>query len=188
MWELIVIGGEVLAIIGLVILLIVLLSANKKKRVIREHMADRSRDDRLRIALENQYATDKVKDTAARNVAYQVSYHDDFEKQSDAICVQLTERCPLSTKEYMFYIKDLIRIGTDFQNELILKDDKGRLLEVQLIREDKQLFVKNCILASRVYLQRDKKQYPVDTRLIKVLDSDYLILGSTSIEIHILKF
>lgn len=187
MWELIVIGGEVLAIIGLMILLIVLLSANKKKRVIREHMADRSRDDRLRTALENQYAADKVKDAAARNVAYQVSYHDNLEKQSDAICVQLMERCPLSTKEYIFYIKDLIRIGTDCQNELVLKDNNGKMLEVQLIRENEQLFVKNCISASRVYLQRDKKRYPVDTRLIKVLDSDELILGDTSIEIHVLK-
>ena len=141
MWELIVIGGEVLIIVGLLILLIVLVSANKKKRVVRERMADRSRDDRLRTALENQYASDKVKDMAARNVAYQVAYHDDLEKQSDAICVQLIERNPLSTKEYIFYIKDLIRIGTDLQNELVLKDDNGRMLEVQLIRENKQLFV-----------------------------------------------
>lgn len=187
MWELIVIGGEVLIIVGLLILLIVLVSANKKKRVVRERMADRSRDDRLRTALENQYASDKVKDMAARNVAYQVAYHDDLEKQSDAICVQLIERNPLSTKEYIFYIKDLIRIGTDLQNELVLKDDNGRMLEVQLIRENKQLFVKNCILASGVHLQRGKKQYPLDTRLLKVLDSDWLILGQTIIEIHILR-
>lgn len=184
-WELLIIGGEVLCIAGIVIVLFVIAVRNKKKRELREHVADRSRDDRLRVALENRYASGQVKDEAAQNVAYQVAYHDNLEKKQNAICVQLIENSPLSTKKYIFYIQDLIRIGSDAQNELVVRAGQMPVCEVQLIREDTQLYVKNCVPASRVYLSRERKQYQLGERLVKVRDADCLLLGEVSIQVRL---
>lgn len=186
-WELIVISGEVMGIVGLIIAIIALLAMNRKKKELREHMADQSRDDRLRAALGNRYASDQVKDSVGRNVAYHVAYHDDYENKQDAVCVQLTENSSLTTKKYIFYIQNLIRIGNDTQNELVLHEDNGEAYEIQLIREKDQLFAKNCLPGSKVYLQREKKQHLLDERLVRVMDKDRLILKKTAIEVQLLK-
>ena len=70
-WEIWVIAAESIVIVLLLVWLIVASAKQKNKNEIRAHVAEQSRDDRLRTALGNTYATEEIRDTAARNVPFQ---------------------------------------------------------------------------------------------------------------------
>ena len=186
-WEILVICGEVLGIVGLLTILTVVLVRNRKIKELRGHVADQARDDRLRAALENHHASESVRDEAATNVAYDIAYHDDFEKKQDAICVQLVAHSPLSTKKYIFYIQSLIRIGSYAQSELVLDTEQKISCEVQLIRDGKLLYVKNTTPIQAVSLQRGRRSYALDERMVQVQDDDHIMIGKTMIEVKMLK-
>lgn len=182
--ELLIIGCEVFCIVCLLAILLFVRAKNRKQKELREHAADRSRDDRLCAALENVHAPAQMKDSAAKNQAYQVSYHDDLEKRADAVCVQLTECGPLSQKEYLFYIQDFIRIGSDPGDELTIRDECSCGSDAQLVREDARVYARRVMPASRVYLRRGRKQYLLDDRLVRVREGDSLVIGKTSVQIR----
>lgn len=178
------IGCEVLCIVLLLVVLIVLTARGRKKRELREHVADRSRDDRLRARLDNRHAPAKMKEAAAKTQAYQVSYHDNLEKRTDAVCVHLKECGPLAEKEYMIYIEDFIRIGSGSQNELVIREERSCGCDAELVREEAQIYAKRAMPEGRVYLKRGKKQYLLNDRLVRVRDGDSLVIGKTSVHIR----
>ena len=184
-WEIWVIVAESIVIILLLVWLLVASAKQKNKNEIRAHVAEQSRDDRLRTALGNAYATEKIRDKAARNVPFQVDYHDAAENTKNRISVQLIVSGPLSTQKYIYNIHDLIRIGADMQNEVVLKETQSVSCDVQLINDQQELYVKKAMANSQAYFTRDQKRYRLDEKMLKVRSGDMLVVGKTSIEIQI---
>ena len=184
-WEIWVIAAESIVIVLLLVWLIVASAKQKNKNEIRAHVAEQSRDDRLRTALGNTYATEEIRDTAARNVPFQVDYHDAAENTKNRISVQLIVSGPLSTQKYIYNIHDLIRIGADMQNEVVLKETQSVSCDVQLINDQQELYVKKAMANSQAYFTRDQKRYRLDEKMLKVRSGDMLVVGKTSREIQI---
>ena len=185
-WEIWVIILEASVIIGLILSLIISVKKKHKKEEMRSYVAEQSRDDRLRTALGNEYASVQVRDAAAKNVPFQVTYHDSPEKHRDAVCVQITQKSPLSTQKYIYNVHDVIRIGTDPQNEVVLKEPEAVACDAHLVRENNELYVKKMMSQSRMYFKRDKKNYNLNEKYIRLRSGDTLVVGMTSVEIEII--
>lgn len=185
-WEIWLIVAESALILVLLVILITSMRKNKKKNELRSYVAEQSRDDRLREALGNEYATQQTRDVSARNIPYQVEYHDSPEARRDTSCIQITQKSPLSTEKYIYHIHDVLRIGSDPQNEIVLKEPEAVPCDAHLVRENNALYVKKMMPESKILFMRDKKTYALNEKLLRLRSGDILVIGKTQIGIEIL--
>lgn len=151
---------------------------------------DRIREESLDASLRNNMYVKKSEKAMHASNPYDVAYHQEvaniYADQRERISVQIEERGVLSTKKYVVNVFDVIDFGSGDNNAIILNDVTVGRKQIQLIKSEKELYVKNLDMSNIVELLRGKKRYQVTETGVNVRTGDTLCMGNTYLQVTIL--
>jgi len=188
MWQLVAIGAA--GVLLVLFIIVKLVKRRNKKKEMQRSAEDKLREEALdKVLIEGRRLKEGKQ---AANVPFDVKYDADQRKKgkqsesrkSTEIMIQLTERCELSTRKYMFHIVDRITIGSQTGvNDVVAVSPKISKRQCELFRIGHDLFVKNIGTGGRVKLIRGKKQLTVGTEGVQLRSEDELLVGDYAYEI-----
>ena len=165
---------------------------NKNKRIAEmvSLQMDRIREENLDASLRNTMYIQQSNAVSNKNNPYDVIYHQEekniYEDTRDRISIQVEERGILSTKKYVVHVFDSIQVGNDDSNTIILNDLSIARHQIQLMKVEKELFIKNLDCSNQVYLLRNKRKNNITEIPVCVKSSDTIMLGNTRLIIMII--
>ncbi|MCR4691233.1 MAG: FHA domain-containing protein [Lachnospiraceae bacterium] len=180
---------------GLLLLVLIILSFYQRKRnkKIAEMVSlqmSRTREESLDASLRNTMYVQKTGSEENSNNPYDVQYHQEeknvYEDFGEKISVQIEEKGILSTKKYVIHVFDASTVGRDDGNAIVLNDASIAGRQIQLIREEKNLLVRNLDGNHPVNVRRGKKLIPVAGEAVLVGSGDAIMLGNTELKLLIL--
>ena len=181
---------EAFAAAGLVVNSIRLGKKNKKLTEMVSLQKDRIREEELDAKLQNQMHQSRSEETAIKNNPYEVNYHEEadasYENEKEHISIQVEESGTLSNKKYVVHVFDQIKIGRADSNKIILNDTKIAAHQLELLRVEKDLFVKSLDTEVKVTLRRKKKRFTLDQTPVCLVSGDILNLGNTTLKISVI--
>lgn len=168
------------------------------KRRNRKKEIQRNAEDKLREEALDKILTEGRKPEDGKlvaNMPFDVKYDVDQRKKNRStetdrpaeIMLQLTERCELSTRKYMFHIEDRITIGSQAgENDVVAVSPRIAKRQCELFRIDQRLFVKKISEGGNVLLVRGKRQHPVGQDGVQLQSHDELRIGDYVYEVTFL--
>lgn len=185
-----VISCEILLLAGIVINMFRFQKKNKKLKEMVSLQKDRIREEKLDSMLQNQVYLERNETNGVTNNPYDVAYHEEdiaaYEEAREHISIQVEEYGVLSTKKYVVHVFEHIEIGRDDINKIVLNDVAVARQQLQLLRVEGRLFVKNLAPEVKVILKRAKKNYPLKEEAVCLQSRDELQLGKTTLRLTLI--
>lgn len=160
---------------------------NKKLKEMVSLQKDRIREENLDSMLQNEKHKEKAQTQEVTNNPYDVVYHEEdagvYQNTQEHISVQVEEKGVLSTKKYVVHIFDRIEIGSDDTNKIVLNDVLVSSHQLQFIRVEHNLFVRNLDPNVAVTLIRQRRAYSLLNDAVQIQTKDQIQLGNTSLSL-----
>lgn len=176
--------------VGLIANIIRFFRRNKKLKEMVSLQKDRIREEELDAMLRNETHMKYHADAAVKNNPYDVSYHEEadaaYENEKEHISVQFEELGNLSNKKYVIHIFDKVRIGTNDSNKIVLHDSKLSAHQLEFLRVERDLFVKNLDTGVKVVLKRGRKKFTITETPACLKTQDELFMGNTTLKISLI--
>lgn len=176
--------------VGLILNCIRFYRRNKKLKEMVSLQKDRIREEELDAMLQNQMYIERNADVAVKNNPYEINYHEEadaaYENEKAHVSVQFEELGNLSNKKYVVHIFDKIKVGRDESNKIILNDITIAEHQLEFLRVDTDLFVKNLETYIKVTLKRKRKKFALTETPVCLKSGDELELGNTRLRISLI--
>lgn len=105
-----------------------------------------------------------------------------------AVMIELIEQTELSTRKYMFHVKDRITFGNrTAQNDIIVFGPRIAKRQCEIFRMGRELYIKSEAEGTPVILKRKNRQTTVGAEAIKLSGKDELLIGDSAYILEILK-
>ena len=163
---------------------------NKKTAELVSLQLNRIREENLDASLRNTMYVQQANKTSNANNPYDVTYHQEennvYEDTRERISIQVEEKGILSTKRYVVHVFDFITIGSSDDNNIILNDLTVARHQIQLMKVEQGLYIKNIDTNGEVKIVRGKKGQLVESDPIYMKSNDVIMVGNTSLKITII--
>ena len=180
----------------LALLFLRLLKRQKREKELRQKAGDKLREE----ALDRALTGGKRKGAAAagsRTVPFEVSYDqqgrdDGSSREIDldrisGMMLQVTEYSELSSKKYMFHMKEQIHIGSGADNQIVLSDQRVARCQCIIYEGNGYLYLKNMDAWAKVVVCRGKKTAVVDAKPIRLRSGDRVKIADNTYELQIIE-
>lgn len=182
-----IVAYEGILLIGLIGNSIRLRKKNKKWKEMASLQKDRIREENLDAMLQNERHKEKSQTQEVTNNPYDVVYHEEdvgvYQNTKEHISVQVEEKGVLATKKYVVHVFDQIEIGSDDCNKIVLNDVLVSSHQLQFIRVEHSLFIKNMDPTVAVTLIRQRKAYSLMNDAVQIQNKDQIQVGNTSLRL-----
>lgn len=181
---------EILVGVGLIANIVRFYQRNKKLKEMVSLQKDRIREEELDARLQNHVHMERSAEASVKNNPYEVSYHEEttatYEDEKEYISVQVEELGNLSNKKYVIHVFDKVLVGRDDSNKIILNDITLSGHQLEFLRVDTELFVKNLDSNVKVTLKRKRKKFAITEIPACLQTLDELQLGNTTLRISLI--
>jgi hypothetical protein len=181
-----IIAGEVVLLAVVITVMVVLRRRSKKADLQRMQVAEILRDNALDDALKNVYASDEKVEELKKSEPLQVAFHDPQEVSPRGVLVQIEVEAALSTRRYLFDIKDKISIGGSEKNRLVLEDADVDDVLCHLIMQNNQVYVKSISPREGLCIHRNGHMLPLSDQLLAIADGDLLMAGNDRLHLNLI--
>lgn len=192
-----------LLIAGSVILVLIILHKFIKIRQGRKEMRQQAEDKLREEALDRVLIGGKPisNDGSPGPVPFDVRYNSEPQKKrkkmsqpthdsesQSPIMIELTECTELSTRKYMFNVKDRITFGNrTAHNDIIVSGQRVAKRQFEIFRLGQELYIKCIEKEGKVVLKRKSRQVTVSFEAIKLANKDEILVGDSAYILEILK-
>ncbi|MBQ5485643.1 MAG: hypothetical protein IIT72_09145 [Lachnospiraceae bacterium] len=179
-----IIVGEVLVLGGVIAVLILSRRRSKKVQELRQEIASTLRENALADELKNTYASDEKIEELKKSEPTKVTFHDQEDITPRGVILQICVMAPLSTRFYIFDIKDKIIIGGSERNHLVLEDAGVEDILCHLIMQNGRIYIKRISEGGSLGVIRDGRSLSFGDQLLALTDGDLIMAGKDRLELR----
>ncbi len=179
-----IIVGEVLVLGGVIAVLILSRRRSKKVQELRQEIASTLRENALADELKNTYASDEKIEELKKSEPTKVTFHDQEDITPRGVILQICVMAPLSTRFYIFDIKDKISIGGSERNHLVLEDAGVEDNLCHLIMQNGRIYIKRISEGGSLGVIRDGRSLSFGDQLLALTDGDLIMAGKDRLELR----
>ena len=182
--------GGVVCLILLICVLKLLLKKKNERTEMKEEALNRTRDENLNVMILNSRSS-LQKETY---VPYDVDYSNANNKRpknvdevdKSAVMVQIVEKTGLSSRKFVLNANKGIRIGTAYgENDISFVSESQVEFCCEIIAgSSSSVVARNVNEGARIVLKRKKHQAILDSKGIKLLSGDIIIMDNVSYAIN----
>ncbi len=180
-----VIIAESLLLLLVIVLFFKLRKQKQNAAELLSRQKDRIREEELDFMLQNKAYIGEGDNARLGNDPYESVYHEEaaakYLDDRPHISVNIDVSGVLSNKRYMVHVFDSITVGRGDNNKVIINDVKVAANQLQLIRNNNRLLVRNLSEDLQVELRRGNYSTYVGGKPIYVESQDLIIMGQTTL-------
>lgn len=187
------------AVLFLFIILHRIMKIRQKKKEIRRQAEDKLREEALDRVLSG--GKPAANGASSGSVPFDVRYNSDPQKKKkkaarpddapelqSAVMIELVEQTELSTRKYMFHVKDRITFGDrGANNDIVVTGARIAKQQCEVFRLGQELYIKRIEDGTPVILKRKNRQVTVESEAIKLASKDEILIGDSTYTLEILK-
>lgn len=163
---------------------------NKEATELLSRQKDRIREEELDSMLQNKAYIGNSENARLSNDPYESAYHEEAAAQyiddRPHMSVNIDVSGILSNKRYMVHVFDSITIGRGDNNKVILNDVNVAVNQLQLIRHNSKLLVRNLSESVKVELVRGSDSTQIGDVAIYVESGDRIVIGKTTLTLTLI--
>ena len=182
--EALVIVGEVLLLGGAIAVLVVSRRRNKRERELRQQIAGVLRENELADDLKNAYVSAEKVEELKKSEPVKTEFHDQEKIEPRGVLLRINVVAPLSTRSYLFDIRDKISIGESERNHLVLEDAGVEDVLCHLIMQDHRIYIKRISGKEDLEVLRGGQPLVLGEQLLALTDGDLIRAGRDRLELH----
>lgn len=187
--------SKMLIIIGIAIVVVIIMILKRiasnmtHKKEIQEEARNRIREESLNQMILNVHNPDI--DFNQENHPYDISYERGNaikrQEQSKQVMVRLEEKNELSTKKFMLNPSNIIRIGNStVGNDIVVSGSQIGEYQCEIFEYNRKVYLRDKDSGYQTLLKRKRDKVVVDTKGIRVISGDIILLGKITYKVTLI--